>query len=59
MDTNWKLCAVTNVDAIFSMPPDKEGAKRIPFFDANADVEIGMKSSMGRGGMLAKINAAK
>lgn len=40
------------------MPPSNPKAKLIPFYHANSTVAIGEKSTQGRGGMGAKIEAA-
>jgi hypothetical protein len=50
---------VTDVEGVFNKPPHEPGAQRISVFDSDSEIEIGQKSSVGRGGMLAKINAAR
>lgn len=53
------LALLTDVDAVFTKPPDEPGAERIRVFTANSHLEIGEKSTMGRGGMSSKIAAAR
>jgi len=53
------LALLTDVDAVYDKPPDEPGSKRIKVFTPDVGVEIGQKSSMGRGGMAAKIAAAR
>ena len=53
------LVLLTDVDGVYDMPPTNPKAKIIPFYRSTATkVEIGQKSSQGRGGMQAKIDAA-
>ncbi|EKX43319.1 hypothetical protein GUITHDRAFT_73277 [Guillardia theta CCMP2712] len=52
------VAMMTDVDGVFTKPPGEEGAERIKVYQDSASVEIGQKSSMGRGGMASKINAA-
>lgn len=55
------LLLLTDVDGVFDKPPSEAGAKLINIFDKNKttdDVKIGSKSTQGRGGMSAKIDAA-
>lgn len=53
------VAMMTDVDAVFTKPPDQPGAERISVYDQDREVEIGTKSTMGRGGMASKINAAQ
>uniref|UniRef100_A0A7S4UQM0 Aspartate/glutamate/uridylate kinase domain-containing protein n=1 Tax=Guillardia theta TaxID=55529 RepID=A0A7S4UQM0_GUITH len=53
------LALLTDVEAVFTKPPDQEGAERIKVYNSLTAVEIGEKSSMGRGGMASKIGAAR
>ena len=57
------LILLSDVDALYDMPPTKPGAKRIErvaFGDALAEVEIGGSgSSVGTGGAVTKVSAAK
>ena len=57
------LILLSDVDALYDMPPTKPGAKRIErvvFGDDLADVEIGGSgSSVGTGGAVTKVSAAK
>jgi len=53
------LCMLTDVDAVFTKPPDEPGAERIKVYTADREVVIGEKSTMGRGGMGSKIYAAR
>eukprot|EP00290_Baffinella_frigidus_P007092 CAMPEP_0180135762 /NCGR_PEP_ID=MMETSP0986-20121125/11040_1 /TAXON_ID=697907 /ORGANISM="non described non described, Strain CCMP2293" /LENGTH=441 /DNA_ID=CAMNT_0022076555 /DNA_START=94 /DNA_END=1419 /DNA_ORIENTATION=+ len=52
------LALLTDVTAVFDKPPDQPGAKRISIWKDD-DIEIGEKSTMGRGGMASKISAAR
>jgi glutamate 5-kinase len=52
------LALLTDVEGVFNMPPDQPGAKRISVYSPEADIAIGHKSTMGRGGMASKISAA-
>lgn len=57
------LILLSDVDALYDMPPSKPGAKRIErvaFGDELAEVEIGGSgSSVGTGGAVTKVSAAK
>lgn len=54
------LLLLTDVDGVYTLPPTHPKAKLIPFYHANTEqVGIGVKSSQGRGGMAAKIDAAR
>jgi len=53
------LCMLTDVDAVFTKPPDEPGAERIKIYSPEIGVVIGEKSTMGRGGMGSKIYAAR
>eukprot|EP00281_Chroomonas_sp_CCMP1168_P022227 CAMPEP_0206234790 /NCGR_PEP_ID=MMETSP0047_2-20121206/12782_1 /ASSEMBLY_ACC=CAM_ASM_000192 /TAXON_ID=195065 /ORGANISM="Chroomonas mesostigmatica_cf, Strain CCMP1168" /LENGTH=421 /DNA_ID=CAMNT_0053658907 /DNA_START=17 /DNA_END=1282 /DNA_ORIENTATION=+ len=53
------LALLTDVDAVYTAPPDQPGAERIRVYTPEYDIKIGEKSTMGRGGMLSKINAAR
>lgn len=52
------LLLLTDVDGVYDMPPSLPGAKIIPFHHSDSSVQIGEKSTQGRGGMAAKIEAA-
>ncbi|CAE7660889.1 P5CS1, partial [Symbiodinium microadriaticum] len=52
------LILLTDVDGLYDRPPSHPGARIISTFHAKAGFEIGEKSSQGRGGMAAKIEAA-
>ena len=52
------LLLLTDVDGVYDKPPTVPGAKIIPFYHSDSTVKIGEKSSQGRGGMAAKIEAA-
>lgn len=52
------LLLLTDVDGVYDKPPSIKGAKVLPYFHADTNVAIGEKSSQGRGGMAAKIDAA-
>lgn len=53
------LALLTDVEAIFTKPPHLPDAERIAVMKADMKVEEGDKSSMGRGGILSKIAAAR
>ena len=57
------LILLSDVDALYDMPPSKPGAKRIDFVPAGAsldDVEIGGTSTgVGTGGAVTKVGAAR
>jgi len=53
------LLLLTDVDGVYDLPPSNPKAKLINFHHSNSDVAIGEKSSQGRGGMSAKIDAAR
>uniref|UniRef100_A0A7S1BJV7 Delta-1-pyrroline-5-carboxylate synthase n=1 Tax=Corethron hystrix TaxID=216773 RepID=A0A7S1BJV7_9STRA len=59
------LLLLTDVPGVFDMPPNEPGAKLLNFYpksnsaESKINVEIGEKSSQGRGGMAAKIEAAQ
>lgn len=54
------LLLLTDVDGVYTLPPTHPKAKLIPFYHANTEqVGIGVKSAQGRGGMAAKIDAAR
>ncbi|MFM5968146.1 MAG: glutamate 5-kinase [Micrococcales bacterium] len=57
------LILLSDVDALYDMPPTKPGAKRIDFVPAGAsldDVEIGGTSTgVGTGGAVTKVGAAR
>ena len=52
------LVLLTDVDGVYDRPPSNPKAKIIPFYAVDQRVAIGDKSSQGRGGMGAKIEAA-
>ena len=53
------LLLLTDVDGVYDMPPSMPKAKLIPFYHQNSSCAIGEKSAQGRGGMAAKIEAAR
>eukprot|EP00560_Eucampia_antarctica_P000373 CAMPEP_0197841290 /NCGR_PEP_ID=MMETSP1437-20131217/46091_1 /TAXON_ID=49252 ORGANISM="Eucampia antarctica, Strain CCMP1452" /NCGR_SAMPLE_ID=MMETSP1437 /ASSEMBLY_ACC=CAM_ASM_001096 /LENGTH=804 /DNA_ID=CAMNT_0043451017 /DNA_START=29 /DNA_END=2443 /DNA_ORIENTATION=- len=53
------LLLLTDVQGVYDRPPSDEGAQLLSLYTDGADVAIGEKSTQGRGGMAAKINAAK
>jgi delta-1-pyrroline-5-carboxylate synthetase len=53
------LLLLTDVDGVYNMPPSNPKARIIPFYHSTSTVAIGEKSSQGRGGMSAKIEAAQ
>jgi len=52
------LALLTDVEAVFTKPPDEPGAERIKVWGQGSQVILGEKSGMGRGGMGSKISAA-
>ena len=52
------LVLLTNVDGLYTAPPDEEQAQRIATWQTQ-DVRLGSVSAGGRGGMEAKIEAAQ
>jgi len=52
------LALLTDVEAVFTKPPDEPGAERIKVWGKGSEVVLGEKSGMGRGGMGSKITAA-
>jgi glutamate 5-kinase len=53
------LALLTDVEAVFTKPPDDPTAERIKIYDSASPVVIGAQSTMGRGGMASKIAAAR
>jgi glutamate 5-kinase len=53
------LVLLTDVDGVYTAPPGEPGATRIPVFLEGTEVAIGAASKLGRGGMAAKIAAAR
>lgn len=54
------ILLLTDVEGLYNKPPSQPGAKVISVFHTDsADFEIGDKSTMGRGGMGSKIEAAQ
>lgn len=53
------LLLLTDVQGVFDRPPREPGANLLSFYDnSGTSVAIGEKSTQGRGGMAAKIDAA-
>lgn len=52
------LLMLTDVEGVYDKPPSVDGAKLLKFYAGDEDVAIGEKSTHGRGGMGAKIDAA-
>ena len=52
------LVLLTNVDGIFTAPPEEEGAQRISVW-SDDEVRFGSVSHGGRGGMKAKVEACR
>ncbi len=51
------LILLSDVDGLLTAPPDEPDATRVPVFDGH-DVRLGGRSTRGRGGMAAKLQAA-
>lgn len=49
---------LTDVDGVYDRPPSQPGAKKLRVYHVSDDIEIGNKSTQGRGGMGAKIDSA-
>jgi len=49
---------LTDVEGVYDRPPSDPGAKKLQLYRRTSAVEIGKKSSQGRGGMQSKIDAA-
>jgi delta-1-pyrroline-5-carboxylate synthetase len=53
------LLLLTDVEGVYDLPPTDPGAKMLTMYRQNSsEVEIGAKSTQGRGGMASKIEAA-
>lgn len=52
------MILLTDVQGVFDRPPSDSDAKLIDVFDTETKYEIGNKSTQGRGGMGAKVDAA-
>ena len=52
------LILLSNVDGVLTAPPGEPGAERVSVWSGQ-DVTLGGRSSVGRGGMVAKIEAAR
>jgi len=54
------LLLLTDVDGVYDKPPTEDGARKFSFYsNDHPGVKIGDKSAQGRGGMGAKIEAAR
>lgn len=53
------LILLTDVDGVYTSPPARPGARRISCYEMGQEVELGVGSSLGRGGMGAKIASAR
>lgn len=53
------LVLLTNVDGVYTRPPSEPGARRIEVWSDDAEFVEGAASSLGRGGMGSKIDAAR
>lgn len=53
------LVLLTDVDGLYDRPPSEPAAQLISTFPGEASIQFGAKSSVGRGGMEAKIDAAR
>lgn len=53
------LLLLTNVDGVFDKPPHQADAKLMSVFRPSAVVDMAGTSSLGRGGMRAKVSAAQ
>jgi len=53
------LLLLTDVEGVLSSPPGTPGSRRLAVYHPDESVQIGAASSMGRGGIAAKISAAR
>ncbi len=53
------LVLLSDVDAVYTGPPAEEGSERIAVFESGTPVRLGGASARGRGGMGAKLAAAR
>jgi glutamate 5-kinase len=53
------LALLTDVDGVYTAPPGEPGAVRLSVYEEASEVRLGERSSLGRGGMGAKIKAAQ
>ncbi len=53
------LFLLSDVEGVLSAPPGTPGAQRLPLLRSGVDVELGEAGKLGRGGMAAKIGAAR
>lgn len=53
------LLLLTDVEGVLSSPPGTPGSRRLPVYDEGKTIRIGAASSLGRGGIAAKIQAAQ
>ena len=53
------LVLLSDVDGLYSAPPGSEGARLVSVFDETSRFELGPGSASGRGGMGAKVRAAR
>eukprot|EP00640_Fibrocapsa_japonica_P000562 CAMPEP_0113934762 /NCGR_PEP_ID=MMETSP1339-20121228/2036_1 /TAXON_ID=94617 /ORGANISM="Fibrocapsa japonica" /LENGTH=762 /DNA_ID=CAMNT_0000936685 /DNA_START=111 /DNA_END=2399 /DNA_ORIENTATION=- /assembly_acc=CAM_ASM_000762 len=53
------LVLLTDVDGVYDKPPDQADARIISTFHPDTKYEAGPKSSVGRGGMVAKVDSAQ
>ena len=52
------LILLTDVDGVYNKPPKAPGAQRLSVYCRDSSCVMGAKSTQGRGGMQAKIEAA-
>jgi delta-1-pyrroline-5-carboxylate synthetase len=52
------LILLTDVDGVYDRPPTEPGAKIIDLYSEEVGFQVGEKSTQGRGGMSAKVDAA-
>jgi glutamate 5-kinase len=53
------LVLLSDVDGVFTRPPNEAGSVAISTFDDDVEIMLGKGSSVGRGGMTSKIDAAQ
>jgi glutamate 5-kinase len=53
------LVLLSDVEGVFTRPPNEKGSVAISTFDDDAEIMLGKGSSVGRGGMTSKIDAAQ
>ena len=53
------LVLLSNIDALYTGPPDEAGSQRIAHYNPQVPIRFGQSSALGRGGMESKLIAAQ